>query len=682
MKNKNLLYTSCWNSFFLLWLINISAAADSSLETDTDETHLKQAHTKTLLKLSLEELQTIIVMTPSKSEEQAAVAPSIVTVITRQEIERFGANSLPEVLERVVGVYQPLVYSFPNNLTAIRGDIVSDIETHVLLLLNGRPFKDGLIGGINYSIYNAFPLSAIKQIEMVRGPGSVLYGTNAFSGVINIITKDPTDTKDGAVEGEVTVTAGSLGTRRTDAHIAHKTGDFSIAGSLRYFQEDGWVLDAIDETNTSGSQMMNEHNVGAHVQANYKNLNVNLGFFDSREGFLGSVPIWEWGAEQLKASRYFADIGYRHDFSEQWQLQTNLTYNGLRTDYHSSESFVNDSFNDVLLESTLSWQKGNFSWLGGGTIYRTEGNTLITSRTTAEEIYLLAPYDEIWYTLYTQASYQLSNNIRLIGGGQVVKPADLDWSFVPRLGLTYQFSENLGFKALFSEAYRGAFEFENAIDSEPFIKGNPNLSPEQVKTYDLQVFYQNNFLKGSLTYFNSQQKNLIIQNFDPVTGTASFMNKSELHLRGLELETTYNPFEDLLLLASVSYQENSQNNIDNFTTVPNWMVKIGISYDFTPSFNMGLYNNYYSAAGDVNVRFGNTKYYNPEADAFHLMTLNLNLDVGQWLSMPSGNRLSVNGYIYNVLDEAVYSPEFIRGELNTLPARQGRTYYLGMKYAF
>ena len=82
-------------------------------------------------------------------------------------------------------------FLFPRNMASIRGNLIKHEDNHVLVLINGRPFRDVTLGGVNFSIYTAFPIHMIERVEVIRGPGSVLYGTNAFTGVINVVTKDP-----------------------------------------------------------------------------------------------------------------------------------------------------------------------------------------------------------------------------------------------------------------------------------------------------------------------------------------------------------------------------------------------------------------------------------------------------------------------------------------------------------
>ena len=142
-----------------------------------------RAAATSLFDLSLKELlATEVVTTASKYQQDWSSASAVSSTITRTEIEAFGANNLVEVLERVVSIHMTGSNFFPQNVTAMRGDLLGHYDNHILLLLNGRPLRESYSGGVNFSIYTAFPLSVIERIEIIRGPGSVLYGTNAYSG--------------------------------------------------------------------------------------------------------------------------------------------------------------------------------------------------------------------------------------------------------------------------------------------------------------------------------------------------------------------------------------------------------------------------------------------------------------------------------------------------------------------
>ena len=142
----------------------------------------------------------------SKKEERVLDAPGIITVVTKEEIKSYGGNSLVDVLNRLPSVQLTWSDVFRDNVPGVRGQIATQYDNRMLLLLNGRPMRESMTGGFHYDILRSFPLEAIERIEFIRGPGSVLYGSSAFMGVINIVTKKPKDT----TEGSVMVLGGSL----------------------------------------------------------------------------------------------------------------------------------------------------------------------------------------------------------------------------------------------------------------------------------------------------------------------------------------------------------------------------------------------------------------------------------------------------------------------------------------
>jgi outer membrane receptor for ferrienterochelin and colicins len=156
-------------------------------------------------------------------------APSTATVITAEDIEASGAVDLDEVLETVPGVHVSL--NFLNNSNyGFRGDRGTFNNPHVLMLLNGIPVTRLFFGDRGrFTGWNGLPLENIQRIEVVRGPGSALYGSDAFSGVINIITKTAANI-DGTTLG---ARAGSFDTYSSWWQHGGKIGDIAVAAYLR-----------------------------------------------------------------------------------------------------------------------------------------------------------------------------------------------------------------------------------------------------------------------------------------------------------------------------------------------------------------------------------------------------------------------------------------------------------------
>lgn len=170
--------------FVMFFAVNIPVKAQ---EAETKDEELEQ-----LDQLSLEEFLELETSTASKSSQRLEEAPGIVTVITRNQIEEMGARSLEDVLNQVPGftVGRSLQLGFHKTIH-VRG-IFSTNASGILFLINGQRLNDGLSGGA-VSFTSQYSVTNIKQIEIIRGPGSALYGANAFLGVVNIITNDAED---------------------------------------------------------------------------------------------------------------------------------------------------------------------------------------------------------------------------------------------------------------------------------------------------------------------------------------------------------------------------------------------------------------------------------------------------------------------------------------------------------
>lgn len=160
-------------------------------------------------------------------------APAVATVITDKEIEEMGAISIDEVLESVPGIHVSISSSRFSPIISVRG-IHTDNNPQILMMVNSTPITQLFFG--DRGIYSStIPITNIKQIEIVRGPGSAIYGADAFSGVINIITKNYNDI-DGAEGG---IRYGSFNTRDAWALYGGKIGEAEISFSANYHHTEG-----------------------------------------------------------------------------------------------------------------------------------------------------------------------------------------------------------------------------------------------------------------------------------------------------------------------------------------------------------------------------------------------------------------------------------------------------------
>ena len=336
-----------FTSFMLTGSLFLSMAQD-----------LRDAHKK-----KVRTLEELFVITASKKEEEIWEAPGVVTIITARDIQQFGGQSLAEVLARAPGVQKMFTISVPR--LTIRGGNASLSNEHVLFLVDGRPHRTA---NGNHFIYNplySFPLERIIRIEIVRGPGSALYGTNALEGVINIITKK-NHFKDRI---SVSLGGGSFGTKTSTAFVEQRSTNFEISAGATYLDRSGWTVDILSAAGEPVSKNVFEDTLGLSVLMRYKHF--SLSAFSGRmkrPGFSdllsldNSLPPISFHSQVENV-----DLSYRHVFDQNWNLETNFTYNGEYFGWHREESPGLSTFSNEFLIESITHKRINrkFSFLTG-----------------------------------------------------------------------------------------------------------------------------------------------------------------------------------------------------------------------------------------------------------------------------------------------------------------------------
>lgn len=306
-----------------------------------------------LLEMSIEDLLNVKITTASKFSENAISAPATVYVITEQDIINNGYYELVDALENIPGVV-PINLDF-FTFGGQRGFLSNFSQT--LILVNGREMQN-LIAAETF-ISHQFSMHNIKQIEVMQGPGSTLYGANALVGVINIITKSE-DADFENVEYHV-----DLGTENTIAHslvFGKNINDFRISGTFRYFRSQMWdfsdfVVDTINfregypsAANLDKIEYKNK-NVAqtSSIKISYKNFYIgsemyNLDFYGKG---LENVSL-DYMSQQDTRRFHFIYSGFDHDFSDRLSLNVELQF------YHETFYGRNYSFNQTIFDSLVN----------------------------------------------------------------------------------------------------------------------------------------------------------------------------------------------------------------------------------------------------------------------------------------------------------------------------------------
>jgi len=622
--------------------------------------------------LDLESLLSTKVITASKFSENLADAPGIISVISQDELRRFGGMTLQEVLQRVPGLSLTSAYFTDRSLVAARGDQTKINGGHILFLINGRPTREVLEGGLISDLLEAFPVNALEKIEVIKGPGSVLYGSNAFSAVVNLITKKA-ETNGLAISGF----GGEKGAKGNAGQVMIKRGDFSLFGAGQFHQKPTWNTSYRLPVSLIGDPLappvplvqpmsLEDRGDGAYLGANYKNLAFMSSFTEwHAPSFVrGSIASNKW-------RRGFADLGYTLKPTGDWDMSFNATYTRNTFDNFGYPSIGRDS-QELVLEWTNSVTLNSRNRLTFGSLF---------NHIEGQETYFgIDPPIQIsdgsrpGGAFYAQWDHQLVDTVKLVGGFQFNKIDGTSVNVVPRVGAIWNPTSHVGVKALYSGAFRAPSINETTLN-HPGLQGTPGLRPEKVGTLDLSVSYQANRFQGALTYFHSRQTDSIIIDTRPIRWV--YLNLGEATFQGFELEGKYYLRKSLFLTGSASYQANQDGKGNhNITPIPNFGAKAGLSYRAENGLTLSIFDNY---QGSIN-GFTNTTV-NPAPSAYHLLSSHVRYDLSRYLGSKDKGGIALFAHAENLADRQVWLPDWGNNSGDTMPVNRGRTVYFGIEFA-
>lgn len=658
VKNRNTAkkYVSC------LCLFLVFCMSAPSFAQDTEE----------LMALSLEEILNMDVTTVSKFAEKLFNAPGVITVVSRDEIDRFGGTTLKDVLERVPSLIGSTVYMTDRSTIAPRGDQVLASSSHVLLLINGRPVRESLEGGIKSEMYESFPVNIIEKIEVVRGPGSVLYGSNAISAVINIITESA-KSNGFAVSG----LAGQGGAYGTQAKANVRSGDFSMVASGRFMKKADWetdysytnVVTPTDTTVTVPITVPNE-GLGSYVGVTYKNFSL-MGSHNEWKNYYfvadyaTALPFPTWGVSNW--SKSFGNLGYDLDISDQWAMNFNVTYTRSTFKTESWPNTSRDSY-EMVAEWSNTYNPSERMGLVFGGLY----NYFSGEEWGPDVTYT----DANRYSLgaYAQVNYRILQSLNVITGLQANKVEEIDLDVVPRAGLIWNPVTRINVKALYSQAFRAPSINELSINF-PEMQGNPDLTPEKVNTLDLGVNYQGEQIQAGVNFFHTQQEDVIFQNRDlTVVSAPMYWNGVEVEFTGVEFEGKYYINRNVFLTGSMLYQTNEdKGSVENVTPIANLGVKSGISYKSDKGLTLSLFNVY---QGDLDEKYDTR--VNPGPEAYNMLNMYARVNVRRFFNLDTRPDVSLFIQADNLLDEEIWLPDWGLSPGKSIPVNPGRAVYAGL----
>ncbi|WP_343732977.1 TonB-dependent receptor [Duganella sp.] len=530
-------------------------------------------------------------------------APAVASVVTAEDIAAMGATDLDHVLESVAGIHVTRgapMYA-PNYV--IRGiGAGGPTNPQVLVLLNGLRLNTDY-NGDKGNMWISMPVTNVARIEVIRGPGSALYGADAFAGVINIITKTAEQMPGLRVGARV----GTFQSREAWLEYGHKQGEMGIAAYLQAGRSNG-----SDQLIQADAQTLNDSRFG--TRASYAPGPMNVGY----NAFDGSLDLtyqrWRWRTNlkwrgdagtgpginsaldpnhKTRSATALSELAWSApDFSDVWSVGGSLSYlffteqspDGLGL-FPAGARIGPNLFPDGMIGGPSRWERNlraavhaTYSgWkrhalrLGAGHddlyLYQvsTMKNFLLNPAGVpiptgpvidygAIQPHIMPQRRKINYA-YVQDEWQFAPDWALTAGVRHDHYSDFGSTTNPRLALVWDADLNVTVKLLHGRAFRSP-SFNEQTGINPVNMGNPQIQPETIATTEAALAWQARpDLSVNLSLYRYAMKDLIRSTANPAPAPgATYRNTGSVDGKGGELELTWELRKNLRWLANYARQ--------------------------------------------------------------------------------------------------------------------------------
>lgn len=538
------------------------------------------------------------------SQQPLRRAPAVATVITAQDIAAMGATDLDDVLESVAGLHVSRTNTYTTSMYLIRG-VFAQNNPQTLLLMNGVPVTTMLVGNRG-NLWSGYPLEHIARIEIIRGPGSALYGADAYSGVINVVTKSAADTPG----TQIGVRTGSFQSRDVWVQHGGKWGAVDVAAYLRTGRTDGFdkTLEADAQTRTDrafgtraslapgpvntgydavdanldlaydkwrwrmGYKMRDNIRVGAGVasaldpvgreqsvrtttdlswsdlrMANDWGLGVSASYMQYLQRMPTPLQLLPPGTTLPTGSFPIGMIGAPETSERQIRLSAFVIYSGFAN--HTMRLGLGHDDLDMYDTSEIR----NFNYTPAGVPIPLA--SLVDFSETAP--FNLPQRRTVGY-VYAQDEWNFAKDWTLTAGVRHDHFSDTGGTTNPRVALVWDAALDVTAKLLYGRAFRAPAFAEQYAITNPVSLGNPNLHPETIDTLEAAVSWQasQNVLLNLSAYRYAMQE-IIRLVPRPILGTGSvYANTGNQNGYGMEFEVEWDVSRSLRLAGYYAFQES------------------------------------------------------------------------------------------------------------------------------
>ncbi|WP_083940953.1 TonB-dependent receptor plug domain-containing protein [Pseudoduganella violaceinigra] len=624
-----------------------------------------------LTTLPLEQLMSMEVYSASRFNQNAIQAPSNVTILTSDDIRAYGWRTLADALRSIRGLYTSNDRSY--SYLGARGFLrPGDLNTRFLLQIDGTRINDPVFDQAQLGAEFPLDLGLVDRIEFVPGPGSSVYGTNAFFGVINVITRRAPD-----LEGaRATLEAGQAGTRSGSASYGWRNGDSELLlaathghsdGRDLYFPEFGGVAHGLDWERFSRFFARGQWGDWSLSLLDGKR---SKGMPTAPYGQPFDVP----GASTMD-QLMSAALGYRKALVPMHgELTGRLSY----SEYRYDGRFVNqEPF------GTLNMDRTRARWWGADV-------SLFLQAAPAHKVVIGADYQYNNHVLqqnfdidpfvsylndrstskrfgvFAQDEITLAKDVLLNAGLRYDHDTSTGGVFNPRLALIAEVSPGTTAKAIYGSAFRtpNSYELFYGIDGQGGQLANPNLGRERIRSHELALVRQLGAnARMTLAAYTNEASGLVTEVIDEEIGLPIFRNLGKARARGLELEYEHSFANGARLRASVSRQRVTGGASE--VNSPNWLAKLNTTGRLAGTWHVGVEGQYVSSRKLLD---------GGETGGFLLANLN-------FFSIGLTRHLDASLGVQNVLDRHYGEPASL-GLLQRTIEQDGRRVYFRLKAAY
>ncbi|AFT67462.1 TonB-dependent siderophore receptor [Cycloclasticus sp. P1] len=643
-------------------------------------------------------------------KQTVSQAPAVASIISAKTIRQTGARDIDELLETIPGLHVSYSAGGYNPIYQIRG-ISSSTNPQVLMLINGTPVTN-IFAGNRSQVWGGMPVENISRIEVIRGPGSAIYGADAFAGTINIITKNSTE-----IDGvEIGASAGSFDEYRGWLQYGGSIAGWNTAFSAQVLDTHGQHekinkdmqtgLDTFIGTSASlapGSVNVGRKSLDTRLDISKNEWQIQLGYqgreLDAGAGLLQALDT----LGEAKADRYNADITYQNTtFSENWDFKAQYSFfnsitrsdlvllpPGANTTGLPSHTFpdgvlakpdIYERHNRIDLSSFYTGLKNHDVRLGIGFHHQDQykieekknylpfGPALIPLGELVD-VSDTTPFNQektrkIYYG-FVQDAWDFAPDWTLTAGLRYDHYSDFGDTFNPRLALVWQTSYRLTSKLLYGRSFRAPSFAEQFNINNPVALGNPDLDPEIIDTYEVAFDYSaSHNLKLSMNLFYYEMDDII--RFAPTT--ANNTGKQTGH--GLEMEANWNVTNKLSIYGNYAYQSSEDKDTNSDAAdAPQQQLYLRANYDISPMWSINSQLNHVRdrqrAASDLRPDISNYTTID-----LTLRAKGLNPDIELALSAR------------NLLDETVKEPSEAPGSIPDDLPLAGRAFFVELRKSF